>query len=665
MREPDFWAEESVAYLALIVAFSLFQARLAAGWAMPPEEGIAARVTMLALAWTTLFLAVPLACGLVFGTVALQIVLLIHVTLLAGGVSLVWFVQRPRRIGWSMLLGPSIGRRWWSVIRRSPWGAKLLWVAVALWVAGTLVPGWFLPPRAYDALDYHFAQQAALYRGEGFSLRLPVGDVIEPIMARGFSTPNIKMFFGVQLAAARGGLEGAGLVQGLFLVLWILVLWALGERFGLPSWCSAVGALFLASVPEIMLQATALYSDVQAAAAIGFVIWALLGLSHGERPWRWVLTCALAFGHLAAAKHSVLPVAALLGVLALAVSTWRTRDWKLPATVFGASILAGIMMAGPWIVMTWSEYGNPIYPAGLELGGARLLEGVYTSDVTANVLANGTGLTANAAWWHNALEAGGVTLLSGWTSGLGPQWWTVGVPALLLCASRTRQSEKHGLWMVFFGSAIAVLAGMPHLWYARFMLAMGTLLAVAVAAAMQRVEPWTRGILLVLLAVCMAWNLFRVIPACQYRPRAPMVAAYPFLTGDSAPVYLNEFPGEYSSRDYVRESLAERGLFVGIAVPGVVAGRLVGTGDGLALRAVPVPRAKEFESAASWRDTLGNEGITHLLVRQDSPAESYLREIRAEQVWRDSSWHAEHPWGPEARPPESIWKLPSDWEVSP
>ncbi|MDK2973191.1 MAG: hypothetical protein PWP23_2946 [Candidatus Sumerlaeota bacterium] len=643
----------STLFFLFAIAAALFEGRLLA-WMVfgGPEGHLADRVLLWAASALGFFLLVPLYVAFVAGVspgwfAAAHAVLMV---VLAVGAARTGLARNPEAWVRDALFGGGWLREWLDAMRVAPCGAKALWaLAVCCWVA-LGVPGGFLPPRAFDAVDYHVLQQAAQWRGDGaFHFVLTAGERADPLMARGQTTPNAKMMFGLQLAEVRGSWRGVGMVQWLFLGVWLLTAWALARRMELPAWCGAAGAVFLVTIPEAMLQATESYADVQAAAGAGLIVWALLALKMSERPERWIVPAALGVGHFVGAKLSMLPAAGGLGILALVLAVQRstTLRAKLPLRLVASSMVAGVLFAGPWIATGIFLYGNPIYPYKFVLLGTELLPGVLGTEATAGALANATGVHVPGAYWYNAMESSGVTLLSGWLSGIGPQWTVLGLPAFAaMLLAGWRQEDRRWRLPVMIGAVVFFLS--PHLWYARFALQLGSLLALAFGRTLSRAPSWLRAGLMAVLLACAAWNAFRVIPSWQYRPRTPVLAAYPVVTGDVAPVLLDRFPGEFTARDYARDVLAVRDATrLAFSVPNLTATRLVS--DELRLRAEPVAPPEDGADPRAWLDGLRARGFTHLLAPADA--------LEDEPLFADQPFSSENAWGPVAPPREAIWEL--------
>ncbi len=673
-------------FLTAIIS-SLLLGRIVSGWLFRDED-LADRVVLWLASAIALFLVVPLALGLATGRCPLMVVASFQATLAGIGILVSYGQSKAGVFGDAPLLA-----EWIQSIRSSSWASRLMWGVVLLWVLTAALPGWFLPPRTWDAKFYHLLQTVEQFRvdetGDNpmFKLGLPDATGQAHLQARGQTFPNLKMFWALQLVQARGNFRGAGLIQAVFLLLWITVIWALGRRFDWPGWASALASLFIASMPEVMLQSTELYADIQAAACTALVVWALVGLHARLRAASWIAAAALAFGHLVAAKSSLLPAAAAFGIVAL-VLAWRAASDRrqrlsFASAMFSSAMAAGIVMVSPWIVGAWIDYGNPIYPIGVTVAGREIFPGPMGTQVNTTILEHQHGIGEGAAYIQGALESSGVTSLSNLLSGLGPQWLVLGLPSLaLLLVVCWKLEDTRWRWIAVLAILNALVA--PDLWYPRFTLQLATFAALAFGRVLTTARIPERTVLIGLLVVACGWNAFRTIPAVTYHPRAPWLVAYPFVTGDTVPLVLERFPGEYTARDYAREHIVTKhNKLLAYPCKYIHAPTLIS--DGLENRTWPLGEPDSFsDSSEEALRYLNSQHATHIIARRDSEYRHLLDANPGERGWidyvrmsfgaevffpiedgykplfTDQPWCIEHPWGPVAAPPERVWRIPQE-----
>ncbi len=257
------------------------------------------------------------------------------------------FTAAGARRGW-----PEI-RNEYRATRRFPAGSGL---PLSLTGLGILVswPFVLVPTRAFDALSYHL-EIPLRYLQAGRVLDIP-----ENLYSY---TPQLNhMLYG--LALGLSGADLAGLINHLFFVLTMAVLWlGFRELFG-PSggaWAAALAALS----PLMLLEAA--NPGVDWAAAF-YTLAALSILTARADDRGMVLLAGVLAGMAAGCRHQplafaiVLPLAAGLLDDLMSKRRGRIRNWALFAGV-------AVLVASPWYLRNWIFTGDPLFPLLANLAG--------------------------------------------------------------------------------------------------------------------------------------------------------------------------------------------------------------------------------------------------------------------------------------------------------
>lgn len=128
-----------------------------------------------------------------------------------------------------------------------------------------------------------------------------------------------------------------------------------------------IGAAVVLSRP-IISQATVAKDDLYALFFFLCVVGTIgrPGLSDRLAPWR----VGLALGLMLATKYTALMTLVLLIVaLDAPLRAWRWKQW-------GVALGCVLVLAGPWYVRNWVQFGNPIFPQRFTLMGTTILPGL-------------------------------------------------------------------------------------------------------------------------------------------------------------------------------------------------------------------------------------------------------------------------------------------------
>ncbi len=198
------------------------------------------------------------------------------------------------------------------------------------------------PPVAWDVRAYHLAiPELGLRAGRWTPL---------PWLLHAHWPHLMEGLYALPLAAGRDG--AAALVHALTAGILVAAVFAAAKRSAGPA-AAWTAALLLAAQPAFLAEAGTAHSDA-AAALFAFAAAHALARWDEEGSPSWLAAAGLLAGLGAAAKLTLL--APLLGwALWLAARRRRPRE--------AAAFLAlGLLMLAPWLIETWRETGDPLWP---------------------------------------------------------------------------------------------------------------------------------------------------------------------------------------------------------------------------------------------------------------------------------------------------------------
>jgi len=628
----------------LHVLLSCAAGRVAAGLCFDERENAFDRL-VCAIAWTLAFhQGVPLAVGAATGSVAIMASIAGDAALLALLAGVAWMTRNDGARRFDSLLVACV-RAW----MRSPLVARALWTMAFSILFLACLPGWFLPPRFSDAVDYHILQPMRMVDDGRFELAVREPQDLATPWWWGESYPNLKAMHVALWAQARGSWEGAGLIQGAYVFAWLVCLAAMGRMLRLPAWSTGVAAILLASAPDVLLEATELYSDMIGGASVAFAAWGILGLALSERPRRWIVPFAVALAHVPSAKALLYPATAALLVVASVVA-WRRGGAALALRVAGAGIVAAALLSGAWTVRTLWLHGNPLYPIRIEIAGRVLFDGPAEMDVNTRGMGEDR-IPEREMALRSPFETIGVTHMANRLGGGGPAFVGILVPAVvaLLVGGRGAWRDGWGLLLVLL---LCLFASIPDLWWPRYQFNLWTAMLLCAARMFRDGGRMARAYFGVVVATTVAWNAYRCVPAVQAFPRPPIQWAYPFVTGDRAPVALARASAVYDARDFVREEVLRDPDAVVAHVHFEFPDYWLDRAD-TPMTTVEMPTVEEAGGAAAWVKLLRESSATHFVAPcnweeayaiAEAGPDAGIRKLREDWYWpEESAWIGEQP----------------------
>jgi hypothetical protein len=498
-------------------------------------------------------------------------------------------------------------------------GGALSWLPILLILAATLWAGARLPIRNHDAVCYHALNPLRWAETGRFVIDAAGDPVANPYWATAISFPNPKGILVFLVLKLTNREAGTALAQWPFLLLLVAAGLALFRRIGLPHWAAAAGILFMLLAPEVLLQSLDAYADLAFLAAQVAVIWACVAVWQDGPRWCLLALGGLAFAALAGTKPTALTVGAALGMVYLVIVWTRSplaARWRRTAGALGIALVLSFAASGPWYVSAIRQFGNPLYPFEVRLGGRVLLPGAYPLNINQEFSATYVGSRGMQAWWDMMTEKSRTPRLAGYGGGLGAHTLILGVPSALLALGALAYRRHRRVLLLPVALFALILAATPCWMVARFVLFELAAYGLAFGWLLSVTTPAMRGLLLCALLGLGGYNVARTLPSVLGEPAPPEQVAYALFSGHTRGAQVRAYPDEVSAVDYWREHLSAHG------------GTLAVPKDYPPFNARPlfpgaaVLRGPEFDPATgprAWADALRASGATLVFVWHNTP----------------------------------------------
>ncbi len=423
---------------------------------------------------------------------------------LSAGVLL--FLVRPQ---WRVIL-PAL-RGWWTSLKTSafPPLGKIFILLFLLLLIRSFLQGFFLPPREWDALVYHLPIMGAYYQAHAIG---PLNSMVVWVRSYPFNGELLSLWNLIFLGVDK-------LVDMPFLptiAFAVLAVYGLARERGASRTAAFLGAAVFAFAPVMILQQVSASSDAFLAAVFALGVFVLQPRSP-EKPESpppedlrlQALLCGLAMGIMAGIKYTGVFYAMGLGVLYLVRLLGMRKRFPDHWTIRKAAshlilvLLAAFSLCGYPYVRNLAIYQNPIAPFQVEWNGITLFPGDRERDqiLTDNTQESDLALPVpvrTARLWLEPYD----TVYNNKTSGLGPLWICLGVPAVLPWLYSVFRKRDWFAVSLFCVSILAFLAT-PAFWVGRYAAPILLLGSVAAAWIGDQLGRRIRAILTGLAIACM------------------------------------------------------------------------------------------------------------------------------------------------------------------
>jgi len=390
----------------------------------------------------------------------------------------------------------------------------------------------------------------------------------------------------------------------------------------------------------------------------------MLAIYHDGFSWRWVLVAGLGFAGVAGAKPVGLVLCGTLGICFLVLVWLKSTPLRCGkacsrvAGSLGAVMLIAVAIAGVWYVEGMRKHGNPLFPLEVKIGTHVLIPGKVPGDVNNKWVKLYLGKEGIHAWWGMVREDCKGPAIASWCSGLGPQTFILGIPAviLMLLLAATERSSWRSVLPVCI-AFIAITLGSPTLVVPRLAMYQLPMAALAFVWVMSRLPLVHRIVPLLLLAVMLSYTVIITLPAAIYHIRPAALFVYAMTSGHTKWTMQRGFPDEFSTINYWQEAVAREGLTIGVTNNvGHIPLYFPENGKGTM---VLVPRYTPGQDPEEWHWSLLEKGATHIVALQDSD-EARVADQKPglfRLLFRRGDGGAEHPWNFAHHPPAVLYEI--------
>jgi hypothetical protein len=364
----------------------------------------------------------------------------------------------------------------WKAWRATPLSriSRLFILLFALVLARSLVQAFFLPPREWDGLVYHLTIMAEYYQAHAI---YPLDSLIVWVRTYPFNGELLSLwnliFLGVDKFVDMPFLVSIGAAA--------CAVYGIARRMGAPRDSAIAGTAVFAFAPVTMFQQVSTHSDAFLAAVFAMGVFCILPETEEKREdaaprqlFFPLLLAGMAMGILAGTKYTGIYYAAGIGALLLVrfVPALRVHTPVAYARVLYLLLLfslsMGFLLCGYPYIRNAVRYANPVAPFAVQIGEKTLFPGDRDRDqiTTDNTSAGDLALPLPvrvAKLWMEPYD----TVYDEQTSGLGPLWICLALPALLVWTGHLLR-KRQWTWIVFIAASVFALLATPAFWLPRY-----------------------------------------------------------------------------------------------------------------------------------------------------------------------------------------------------
>lgn len=390
--------------------------------------------------------------------------------------------------------------------------------------------GWRSPVADYDGLSYHLGLAVHMYQDGDFR-HYPYESIMTSHFSRG-----VELLMAITIMLC-GKTTLVNCTQWLILPVMIPSVYTTARALGCGRETASMAAAIPLTVPVILYQSAMSYADLFSCGWFVVAMCAVFGAAGRERigPARmlWMFSAA---GLALAAKANAGVLALITGIAAMIV--WGPRAFFGTRKAFSAAIAGFLLSANaglPWMMHNWMQFGSPLYPFSVTVGGHDIAKGVRAfKDIRAMAEGEYAERPLLSKVWQSWTEID----LTSWSKigfgtrsiprdvlydysfgyagdskfgGFGALWLLAGIPAMILLlfiASRMRR--RLYIYTLIVASLLAFFALVAP-WWSRFTLFLPVVGGIAIALVLQQARQANRalfaaGTAIVLLLSAMDWG---------------------------------------------------------------------------------------------------------------------------------------------------------------
>jgi hypothetical protein len=418
-------------------------------------------------------------------------------------------------------------REEWIAFRTTPFSriSRLLLLLFALALARSFMQAFFLPPREWDGLVYHLTIMADFYQAHAV---YPMDSLIVWVRTYPFNGELLSLwnliFLGVDKFVDMPFLVSIG--AGAFAV------YGIARKMGASREAAIAGSAVFAFAPAILIQQVSTHSDAFLAAVFAMGVFAILPENQEEdevaNPRRLafpVLCAGMAMGILAGTKYTGVYYAAGIGALLLFRCVPALRA-QLPASkkrmigaLFTIAMGTGLLLCGYPYIRNAIRYANPLAPFSVQIGNWTLFPGDRERDqiISDNTSESDLALTLPvrvAKLWMEPYD----TIYNEQTSGLGPLWICLALPALAVWTAHLLR-KRNWAGIIFLSASVIALLATPAFWVPRYGAPILVAGSVATAWLLDAMRPKFRMVLRAIIVGCALFLWFVTLDLVQISPK--------------------------------------------------------------------------------------------------------------------------------------------------
>ncbi len=297
---------------------------------------------------------------------------------------------------------------------------RTTWIPVLLFF-GALVSVFFVslfqalsnPPLSGDGLAYHLPMAAQWCRE---------GTIWAQDVRAWFYPGNSELLLAILMLPFRGDAV-IGVSDSVYWLVLVLALGRLMRMQGLSAWASLGSAVLVATTPLFRRSLGELGNDLFLAMLFLLALYFIAQARESVRPGAPALLAIASASLLVGTKYN--GVAYALGLAFVAAWHWPRKLWKWLLRHGVPIVATGLLLGGSFFIRNLVLTGNPVYPAGVDLGPLQIPPG----DMSL-VVGSASGVTQEflrtSTLWGNArgMEA---------LFGFGNWFLQLAWPSLVLC----------------------------------------------------------------------------------------------------------------------------------------------------------------------------------------------------------------------------------------
>lgn len=522
------------------------------------------------------------------------------------------------------------------------WVFNLFFISVC-WI---VFLGYLFPSYTWDALWYHLPIVGYIIQS-GAIQENPTPSVINVFI--NIFPKNIELFFVWNVIFLKSNVV-VNLSQLLFTVAGVFTIYSIAVKQGLKKEYALYCPFFFFFAPIVILQSTTNYVDVAVSVlfliAINFLLYddpekfsnSEAGQVHLRERKIPILLAGLTTGILLGSKGSgPLFIVILLSLVIIQEFARRANPFNIissqhkecPISIKNSFmpyviyfIAPALLIGGYWYIKNWVLHDNPVYPMEISFFGITLFKGLYREmiDPLPEVIKNVFSLIKPFYIW---LERVNYYLYDSRLSGFGPMWFILVLPSIPVAIFYAIKRKKHNFLFVCI-ILIFTFVIYPRNWNTRYVIFFLGLGGLSFGLTLDYFKERQRAIKIIMLLL-VVYSFFSANSPCimpwkiteflKLPPEERIVARH-------APFNIDlQARQDYGLWIWVNNNISE--------------------GDTLAYTFEPMFLSPlwnrsftskvvyiKSENFNEWVKSLKDIGVTHILIKQHSVEDKWIKDVK-------------------------------------